>query len=117
MGCNDQAWAVFRCSLLSPLLLGEVPEAERERPESFDLVITDVRLTGETGDVLIERVGNVPVIVMTAYGSVDAAVDAIVAEHGRLDVVVNNTDRKLGHEPNQVRGSGTLFSGHAFPSC
>jgi len=30
MGCNDQAWAVFRCSLLSPLLLGEVPEAERE---------------------------------------------------------------------------------------
>ncbi len=30
MGRNDQAWAVFRCSLLSPLLLGEVPQAERE---------------------------------------------------------------------------------------
>ena len=30
MGRNDQAWAVFWCSLLSPLLLGEVPEAERE---------------------------------------------------------------------------------------
>jgi putative transposase len=27
---NDQAWAVFRCSLLSPLLTGEIPEAERE---------------------------------------------------------------------------------------
>jgi len=54
-----------------------VPEAEGERPESFDLVITDVRLTGETGDVLIERVGQVPVIVMTAYGSVSAAVDAM----------------------------------------
>jgi len=26
----DQAWAVFRCSLLSPLLSGEIPEAERE---------------------------------------------------------------------------------------
>ncbi len=54
-----------------------VPEAEHERPESFELVITDVRLTGETGDVLIERVGKVPVIVMTAYGSVSAAVDAM----------------------------------------
>ncbi|MEM9731156.1 MAG: sigma-54 dependent transcriptional regulator, partial [Myxococcota bacterium] len=32
---------------------------------------------GETGDVLIERVGDVPVIVMTAYGTVSAAVDAM----------------------------------------
>jgi transposase InsO family protein len=30
MNRNDQAWAVFWCSLLSPLLLGEIPEAERE---------------------------------------------------------------------------------------
>lgn len=30
MGRDDQAWAVFRCSLLSPLLLGEIPQAERE---------------------------------------------------------------------------------------
>jgi putative transposase len=30
MDCDDQAWAVFWCSLLSPLLLGEVPEAERQ---------------------------------------------------------------------------------------
>lgn len=30
MDRDDQAWAVFWCSLLSPLLLGEVPEAERE---------------------------------------------------------------------------------------
>ncbi len=57
--------------------VASVSEAEVERPESFDLVITDVRLTGETGDVLIERVGTVPVIVMTAYGSVSAAVDAM----------------------------------------
>ena len=57
--------------------VASVPAAEQERPESFDLVITDVRLTGETGDILIERVGQVPVIVMTAYGSVGAAVDAM----------------------------------------
>ncbi len=30
MGRDNQAWAVFRCSLLSPLLLGGFPEAERE---------------------------------------------------------------------------------------
>jgi putative transposase len=30
MDRNDQAWAVFRCSLLSPLLTGEIPQAERE---------------------------------------------------------------------------------------
>ena len=30
MGRDDQAWAVFRCSLLSPLLLGEISQAERE---------------------------------------------------------------------------------------
>jgi len=57
--------------------VASVAEAESERPESFELVLTDVRLTGETGDVLIERVGKVPVIVMTAYGSVSAAVDAM----------------------------------------
>ena len=31
MGRNDQEWAVFWCSLLSPLRLGEIPENERER--------------------------------------------------------------------------------------
>ena len=57
--------------------VASVAEAEKECPECFDLVITDVRLSGETGDVLIERAGQVPVIVMTAYGSVGAAVDAM----------------------------------------
>lgn len=57
--------------------VASVAAAEKERPECFDLVITDVRLAGEAGDVLLERVGQVPVIVMTAYGSVSAAVDAM----------------------------------------
>ena len=30
-GRNDEDWAVFWCSLLSPVLLGEIPEAQRER--------------------------------------------------------------------------------------
>ena len=31
MGRNDEDWAVFWCSLLSPVLLGEVSERQRER--------------------------------------------------------------------------------------
>ena len=30
-GRNDEDWAVFWCSLLSPVLLGEIPERRRER--------------------------------------------------------------------------------------
>jgi hypothetical protein len=30
-GRNDKDWAVFWCSLLSPVLLGEIPERRRER--------------------------------------------------------------------------------------
>jgi DNA-binding NtrC family response regulator len=46
--------------------------------ESFDLVLTDLRLGGEDGMQLIDKVLALPhppiVIMMTAYGSVDAAV-------------------------------------------
>ena len=31
MGCSHEDWAVFWCSLLSPVLLGEIPERRRER--------------------------------------------------------------------------------------
>ena len=31
MGCSKEDWAVFWCSLLSPLRLGAIPEARRER--------------------------------------------------------------------------------------
>jgi len=30
MRCNNEDWAVFWCSLLSPVLLGEIPERRRE---------------------------------------------------------------------------------------
>ena len=94
--------------------VASVPEAERECPESFDLVITDVRLAGETGDVLIERAGQVPVIVMTAYGSVSAAVDAMKRgavdylskpfEPAALSAAVN---RVLRHHPSRAQnGAG-----------
>lgn len=51
--------------------------------ESFDLVITDLRMPGIGGLELLERVrsfdSEIPVIVLTAYGTIDRAVEAVKA--------------------------------------
>jgi two-component system response regulator AtoC len=65
--------------------------------EEFDLVLTDLRLGGEDGMTLIDRILARPhppiVIMMTAYGSVDAAVEAM--KRGAYDFVTKpiNIDR------------------------
>ncbi|MEK0447647.1 MAG: hypothetical protein RLZZ399_2968 [Verrucomicrobiota bacterium] len=65
--------------------------------ESVDLVLTDLRLGGEDGMQLIDKVlemAHAPVVVMmTAYGSVDAAVEAM--RRGAYDFVTKpvNIDR------------------------
>ncbi|MEY2479129.1 MAG: hypothetical protein QOI04_56 [Verrucomicrobiota bacterium] len=57
--------------------------------EPIDLVLTDLRLAGDDGMTLIERTLNIPhppiVIMMTAYGSVDTAVEAM--KRGAYDFV------------------------------
>lgn len=60
-----------------------VSEAEAHQPEAFDLILTDLRLPGPTGDTLIDRAPDVPVIVMTAYGTVTSAVNAM--KRGAID--------------------------------
>jgi two-component system response regulator AtoC len=65
--------------------------------EAVDLVLTDLRLGGEDGMELIDRVLERPtppvVVMMTAYGSVDAAVEAM--RRGAYDFVTKpvNIDR------------------------
>ncbi len=65
--------------------------------ESVDLVLTDLRLGSEDGMNLIERarqLQNPPIcIMMTAYGSVDLAVEAM--KHGAYDFITKpiNLDR------------------------
>jgi len=49
----------------------------------FDLILTDLRLPGPNGDVLIEDAQDVPVVVMTAHGSVASAVDSM--KRGAVD--------------------------------
>ena len=41
---------------------------------SFDLVISDLRLPGSAGTDLIKASGNVPVIIMTSYASLRSAI-------------------------------------------
>src|SRR5207248_1584420 len=65
--------------------------------DSIDLMITDLRLGGEDGMKLIDRVLKMPhppiCIMMTAYGTVDTAVEAM--KHGAYDFVTKpiNIDR------------------------
>lgn len=55
-----------------PLLLEE---------NSFDLVITDLRMPGETGLDLLEKIrtkhDKIPIIMITAYGTIETAVEAM----------------------------------------
>ena len=65
--------------------------------ETVDLVLTDLRLGGEDGMALIDKILALPhpplIIMMTAYGSVDAAVEAM--KRGAYDFVTKplNIDR------------------------
>jgi DNA-binding NtrC family response regulator len=62
---------------------------ERAASDSFDLAITDVRMPEMDGiavtQALKERQPDLQVIVMTAFGSVETAVEAI--RHGAFDYV------------------------------
>ncbi|MDF2446419.1 MAG: response regulator [Moraxellaceae bacterium] len=57
---------------------GSVADAcERHNFEDFDLVITDVRLPGEQGTELIARAKPTPVLIMTSFGNLKSAVEAM----------------------------------------
>ncbi len=68
----------------------DVAEAERAGLVDFDLILSDLRLPGIDGDVLIERAAGVPVILMTAHGSVPSAVDAM--KRGAIDYLTKPFD-------------------------
>ncbi|MEZ4388772.1 MAG: sigma-54 dependent transcriptional regulator [Candidatus Krumholzibacteriia bacterium] len=73
--------------------------------ESFDLVITDLKLPGISGLEMLQALRNqgrgLPVILMTAYGDVDSAVSAM--RLGAYDYI--NKPFKLADIRKQVRGA------------
>jgi DNA-binding NtrC family response regulator len=68
----------------------DVNEAVRAGLRDFDLILSDLRLPGLDGDALLDRAGAVPVILMTAHGSVPSAVDAM--KRGAVDYLTKPFD-------------------------
>ncbi|HME90834.1 MAG TPA: sigma-54 dependent transcriptional regulator [Myxococcaceae bacterium] len=70
---------------------GSVAEAERHQPlDAFDLVIADLRLPGGEGTQLISLCGRAPVLIMTSYATVRAAVGAM--QMGAVDFIAKPFD-------------------------
>jgi DNA-binding NtrC family response regulator len=89
---------------------------ENIKNKDFDVILTDLRLPGMNGIELCERIAanrsDVPVVVMTAFGSIEAAVDAMragaydfVAKPIDLDILALCLQRALKHRrlQEQVR--------------
>ncbi|SDK56721.1 sigma-54-dependent transcriptional regulator [Billgrantia gudaonensis] len=69
---------------------GSVSDALALEPQSFDLVIGDLRLPGEPGTELIAKSAPTPVLIMTSYASMRSAVDAL--KRGAVDYVAKPFD-------------------------
>ncbi len=57
--------------------VGNIDDALVCGPETFDLILADIRLPGTAGTDIIQHSGQVPVIVMTSFASVRSAVDSM----------------------------------------
>ncbi len=86
------------------------------KTETFDIVLTDLKMPGTTGIELCERIvanrPDIPVIVMTAFGNLETAVEAIragaydfVTKPIEMDVLALAVDRAVTHRQmrQQVR--------------
>ena len=65
--------------------VSSVAEAEKNAINTYDLIISDLRLPGEPGTTLITRAAPIPVLIMTSYSSVQSAVDAM--KQGAVDYI------------------------------
>ena len=93
-----------------------------------DLILLDLRLPDMTGLEVLEAVrrdyGNIPVVIMTAHGSIDVAVEAMrcgaqdflikPCEADRLRITVNNAlnaEAKTSEEPKGSKQGGAQYQG------
>ncbi|KAA1190021.1 sigma-54-dependent Fis family transcriptional regulator [Pseudohalioglobus sediminis] len=70
---------------------GSVQQAETEfNFDDYDLIISDLRLPGAPGTDLIQKAGDVPVLIMTSYASLRSAVDSM--RMGAVDYIAKPFD-------------------------
>ncbi|WP_428240175.1 sigma-54-dependent transcriptional regulator [Gynuella sp.] len=69
---------------------GSVHEATQYPLDSFDLIISDLRLPEAQGTDLIDMAPDVPVLIMTSYASMKSAVDAM--KMGAVDYIAKPFD-------------------------
>ncbi len=60
--------------------------------DSFDVIVSDLRLPGEAGTAIISHVEQAPVIIMTSYASVRSAVEAM--KNGAVDYISKPFDHE-----------------------
>ena len=65
--------------------VASVAEAEQNSINMYDLIISDLRLPGESGTELISRAQPTPVLIMTSYSTVQSAVEAM--KQGAVDYI------------------------------
>ncbi len=65
--------------------VASVAEAEENSINTYDLIISDLRLPGEPGTELIARAAPTPVLIMTSYSTVQSAVEAM--KQGAVDYI------------------------------
>lgn len=73
--------------------VASVSEAtSRHKLDSFDLIISDLRLPGAPGTDLIQLAGEIPVLIMTSYASLRSAVDSM--RMGAVDYIAKPFDHE-----------------------
>jgi DNA-binding NtrC family response regulator len=87
-----------------------VEEAEGLDPDSFDLIITDLRLPGAPGTEMITRAPDTPVLIMTSYASLRSAVDSM--KMGAVDYIAKPFD----HDEMLAAVENILARGHESAS-
>ena len=101
--------ALFRDEGHAVAEAGSAAEAlERAREVEFDAVLSDIRMPGRTGVELVGELRRLrpqtPVVLMTAFGSIDSAVEAIragafdyITKPFEPDAVLLTLERALAH--------------------
>lgn len=69
---------------------GSVADATKQKIDTFDLIVSDLRLPGAPGTDLIRLAGDIPVLIMTSYASLRSAVDSM--RMGAVDYIAKPFD-------------------------